>query len=184
MKLKPVLFVALTLGLSSCAFFSMARNLKQPAITYVRCDVKNVEERKADVQFVLSAYNPNTVGLKNVWVSYELFYEGKRFLKGDSIRVELPPMETTPLLIPAEIDYREVFRVAGPMAERVLLGQKTVPVRIDAVISGKPTLYNSVEESSLISFTFKISRTEQIPIPEDQINSAKKRLESSLRKMF
>ncbi len=185
MKFKRIVFAATAVILSSCAFFRLASlNLKPPSVTDVRCDVKDIGAERAKVEFVLAAYNPNTVGLKNVWISYELFSHGKRFLKGDSIKVNLAPKDTTPLVIPAEIVYREVFRVIGPMAEKALLGDKTLPIRIDAVVTGKPTLYNSQEEGSLISFTVKISRTEDVPIPQDQIDKAKDELKHSLRKMF
>lgn len=187
MKLKSAfLFLTLTIGMSSCAFMRLATSgkMKVPTFAYVRCEVKSVTPSQTNVDFILSSYNPNEVGLKNVSVSYELFNEGKRFLKGNDVRIELSPKDTTRIVIPAEIVYREIINVIGPAAEKVLLGSRTIPVRIDAVISGDPTLYNSKEEGSLIPFSLKVSRTEEIPIPQDQINRAKSRALDQVMKRF
>ena len=164
MKSKHVVFTFMVLMLSSCAFFRLATSskFKPPTFAYVRCDVKNVTSGKADVEFVLSSYNPNEVGLK----------------------IDLAPKDTSRIVIPAEIVYGEIVRVAGPAAEKILRGAKTIPVRIDAVISGNPTLYDKKEEGSLIPFTVKVSRTEDIPVPQDQINRAKSRaMDAILKKL-
>jgi hypothetical protein len=160
--------------LSGCAFMRLARSekLKVPEVTYLRTVVKSVSGDRAEVDFVLNAKNPNKIGLKNVRVDYELFHEGRMFLKGDGIDVALAPAGDTELRIPAVIAYGSVFTTAYALTQRVIAGDSTVPVRLDAVVSGKPTLYNEVEQGSLFSFTKKLSRTEQIPIPRKQIDEA------------
>ncbi|MEO7423879.1 MAG: LEA type 2 family protein [Fibrobacteria bacterium] len=186
MKTRAIAYLLLPLFLSACTFFKLfhSSKLKRPFFAYKKCVVKEVNDRRASIEIFLSAYNPNEVGLKGVAVDYELFSEGKRFLKGDGVKIELPPRDTTGIAIPAEIIYSDVFSAVGPAAARVMLGRETVPVRIDAVIYGNPTLYNEKEEGSLLSFSVKASRTENIPIPQDDLKKAKNAARDALKKLF
>jgi len=186
-----ILTILLVVGsFSGCAFMRLARSekLKVPEISYLRTEVKSVTGDRAEVDFILNAKNPNKIGLKNVAVDYQLFHEGRMFLKGDGINVELAPAGDTEIRIPAVIAYNSVFATAYALSQRVIAGDSTVPVRLDAVVSGKPTLYNEVEEGSLFSFTHKLSRTEDIPIPRKQLDdasdAAKERALKELRKRF
>jgi LEA14-like dessication related protein len=186
MKNKSTVLLLLPLFLSSCTFFKLlhSNKLKKPSFAYRKCVVKEVSDRRASIEIFLSAYNPNAIGLKNVAVDYELFSEGKRFLKGNGVQIELPPQDTTVITIPVEIIYSDVFSAVGPAAAKVLLGRETLPVRIDAVIFGNPTLYNEKEEGSLLTFSLKVSRTENIPIPQDDIKKAKSAARNALKKIF
>jgi hypothetical protein len=188
-KNLSLMLAALTLAalaLSSCAFFRIVRStkIKTPSFSYVACRFLGASDRQANLEFALASFNPNSIGLKNVTVAYELFYEDKRFLHGGDIALDLKPLDTTRILIPASVVYREVFAAAGPVAQRLLLNRKSIPVRIDAVISGKPTVYNEVEEGALFQFSLKVSRTEEIPIPEDSVDKAARAVKAGLRKMF
>ncbi|MDB5050465.1 MAG: hypothetical protein JWO30_3536 [Fibrobacteres bacterium] len=186
MTRKSLAITLTALALSGCAFFRIVRStkIKTPSFSYVACRFLGASDRQTDLEFTLASFNPNTIGLKNVSVSYELFYEDKRFLNGGDIAVELKPGDTTRIVVPASVVYREIFAVAGPVAQRLLLNRKTIPVRIDAVISGKPTVYNEVEEGALFQFSLKVSRTEEVPIPEDSADKAKRAVKGALRKLF
>jgi hypothetical protein len=176
----------LVLAISGCTFFRLVRSskLKVPDFAYVRCDLKSVSDRSALLDITVSAKNPNAIGLRNVYVDYELFTEGRRFLHGSQLAVELAPKGMTELHVPAEVVYAEVAAVAGPVAAQVLMDRKTLPVRIDAVVHGKPTVYNEVEEGALFQFSWKVSRTEEVPIPQEQREAVKKRAMKALKKLF
>jgi Late embryogenesis abundant protein len=185
--LVGLLVVSLTTG---CAFLRLARSekLKVPEVTYLRTVIKSYNTEKATVDFVINAKNPNKIGLKNVAVDYQLFHEGRAFLKGDGIEVSLVPAGDTEIRIPAVIAYSSVFSTASALTQRIIAGDSTVPVHLDAVVSGKPTLYNEVEQGSLFSFTKKVSHTEDIPIPRKQLDNAtdaaKNRVIDSMKKRF
>jgi hypothetical protein len=184
------LLIVVAVLLPGCAFMRLARSekIKVPEVTYLRTVIKSYDNEKAVVDFVLNAKNPNKIGLKNVAVDYELFHEGRAFLKGDGINVELAPSGDTEIRIPAVIAYTSVFSTAYALTQRIIAGDSTVPVRLDALVSGKPTLYNEVESGSLFSFSKKLTRTEQIPIPRQQIDgateAAKRRALEEIRKRF
>ncbi len=173
-------------ALSACTFLRLAHSskLKTPDFAFLASHFQGANERQADLTFDLSAFNPNAIGLKNVTVGYELFYQDKRFMHGGDIALDLKPKDTTRIVIPASVVYREVFDVAGPVAERLLLNRKTFPVRVDAVMSGNPTLYDDKESGGLFSFTLHASRTVDVPIPQGLMDKAKSSVRGALRKMF
>jgi LEA14-like dessication related protein len=162
-------------SLPGCAFFSLAnQKLKPPTVAYDRAEVLRVAASKTNVNFHTRVGNPNKVGLQNVRISYQLFHEDRPFLKGNDIMIDLAPSAASPLAVPAEIVYTDIYAASASAIKRVLAGDKTIPVRIDLVISGNPTLYDSTRSGSLFPFTVSLSRTENIPVPQEQIDKAKK----------
>ncbi len=153
--------------LNGCAFLRLLRSerLKAPEVTYLRTVVKTVAGDRAEVDFVINATNPNKIGIRNVTVDYELFHEGRAFLKGSGLDVNLAPAGDTEIRIPVVITYSSVFSTAYALTQRILAGDSTVPVRLEALVAGKPTVYNDVEEGALFSFSRRLSRTENIPLP-------------------
>jgi hypothetical protein len=169
--LATVLVAILTSG---CAFMDLAsQKLKPPEVAYDRAEVLRVAMTKADVNFHTTVNNPNIVGLQNVRVSYQLFHEDKLFLQGRDILIDLAPRANSALIVPTEIVYTDVYAASARAIQRVIAGDKSIPVRIDLVISGNPTLYDSTRAGSLFPFTVNLSRTENIPIPQEQIDRLK-----------
>jgi hypothetical protein len=169
----PAAFAALLFP--GCAFLQLAsQKLEPPDVAYDRAEVLRVAMSKADVNFHTTIRNPNAVGLQNVRVSYQLFHEDKPFLKGDDILINLAPRAKSALVVPTEIVYIDVYAASARAVKRVLAGDKSIPVRIDLVISGNPTLYDSTRTGSLFPFTVSLSRTENIPLPQEQIDRLKR----------
>ena len=165
---------ALILILSGCVFTKlMTAKIEQPTFTYVQFELIEVSQRQATVNFLFSAHNPNAIGLKNVFVSYELFVEGKTLLTGNNINLELPPKSDTEIKVPAVIIYTDLVPVLGSVAERLLSGQKTIPITINAVFSGKPAIYDETGEGKSFSFERKLTKTVDFPLPQDKINNVK-----------
>ena len=116
------------------------------------------------------AHNPNTEGLKNVSVSYELFVEEKRLLIGTDVLFDLNPEGDTEIKIPAVIAYSDLFPVLGSVAKRFLSGQKTVPITIVATFSGKPALYGKAGKEEPITFEKRFTKTADIPLLQERRN--------------
>ncbi len=161
--------------LSGCTFLQLAsRKLKAPDVTYDRLELVGVAARSANVNFHLNVKNPNSVGLQNVRVSYQLYHDDKPFLNGNDILIDLAPNAVSPLGVPAQIIYADVFATSTAVAKKVLSGARAIPVRIELVISGNPVLYDSTRSGSLFPFTVHLSRTEDIPVPQETIDRLKK----------
>lgn len=183
---KAVPWLLLLMLIPSCTFYRLVggTKLKPPDFKIVGCEVKKISARKADVDFLISAYNPNPIGLKNILVSYELSFERKKLVRGRNVSIELTPNGETTLVVPAEIALDDLARVLGPLLERLLSNQKTIPLTIDAVFHGKPTAYNEHEQGSLFAFEKRVTKTIEVAIPKDEIDKLKKPALNELLKLL
>jgi LEA14-like dessication related protein len=163
---RRTIIVISLLVLSGCAWAKlMTTRLEKPTFTYTGSELVEASQSRAMVNFLFSAHNPNEAGLKNVNVSYELSVEGKKFLTGNDIPLELKPKGDTDIKVPAVIAYRDLAPVLGSVVVRILSGRKTIPVTIDAVLSGKPAIYSEAGKDKLITFEMRLTKTADIPLP-------------------
>jgi len=161
-----LVILALILVLPGCTFTKLlTTRLEKPTFTYKGFELVDASQSRVFVNFLFSAYNPNEAGLKNVTCTYELFVEGKRILTGNDIPLALTPKGDTEITVPATIAYTDLFSVAGSVVQRILSGQKTIPVTINAVFSGKPATYSEAGKEKTISFEMSLIKTADIPLP-------------------
>lgn len=166
-----VVILALILALPGCTLAKLATTrFEKPTFTYKGSELVEASQSRAVVNFLFSAHNPNEAGLKNVTCSYELFVEGKKFLKGNDLPLALNPKGDTEIKVPATIAYADLFPVLGSIVRRILSGQKTIPVTIDAVFSGKPAIYSEAGKEKPISFEMRWVKTADIPLPQERID--------------
>jgi hypothetical protein len=132
--------------------------------------VVEVSQSKAVVNFLFSAHNPNKAGLKNITCSYELFVEGKRFATGSDVLLELAPNGEKAIKVPATIAYADLVPALGSVFRLILSGQKTIPITIDTVFSGRPAIYSEAGKEEQISLEVKLTKTTNIPLPQASRN--------------
>ncbi|MHC1741994.1 MAG: LEA type 2 family protein [Syntrophobacteraceae bacterium] len=183
---RAVLLLLLSVLIPSCTFYKLvgSAKLKTPDFKVLGCEVKKITSRKANVDFIISAYNPNPIGLKNIYVNYEISFEGQKLVKGLNASIELSPNSDNTLVVPAEIELDNLARALGPLLERILTNQKTIPLTINAVFHGKPTVYNDFEQGSLFSFEKRITKTIEIALPKDEMDKAKKQMFKEILRSF
>lgn len=161
-----LVILALIFTLPGCTFIKlMTTRLEKPTFTYKGFELVDASRSRVIVNFLFSAHNPNEGGLKNVTCTYELLVEGKKILTGNDIPLALDPKGDTEIRVPATIAYTDLFSVLGSVVQRILSGQKTIPITIDAVFSGKPAVYSEAGNEKTISFEMRLIRTADIPLP-------------------
>ena len=177
--------------LGSCGFLMVATtNIKNPKVKYVGHKIEKVTSDEVQVNVDLAAHNPNDIGLKNVFVSYELFAEGNRLFKGNDIPLKLDPQKETLIKIPVKVNYKGVFGTIRPVAERLMKENKSLPVEVRAHVYGKPTVYNNMAEGDLFSFSHKENKVIQIPLPKvkakakKKVDELKNKAKDALKKLF
>ena len=177
--------------LGSCGFLMVATtNIKNPKVKYVGHKIEKVTSDEVQVNVDLAAHNPNDIGLKNVFVSYELFAEGNRLFKGNDIPLKLDPQKETLIKIPVKVNYKGVFGTIRPVAERLMKENKSLPVEVRAHVYGKPTVYNNMAEGDLFSFSHKENKVIQIPLPKvkakakKKVDELKNKAKGALKKLF
>jgi LEA14-like dessication related protein len=164
-----LVILALILALPGCTYIKlMTTHLEKPTFTYAGFELAETSQSWAKVNFLFTAHNPNEAGLKNVTCSYELSVEEKKILKGNDIPLALNPKGDTEIKVPATIAYTDLFSVLGSVVQRILSGQKTVPITIDAVFSGKPAIYGEAGKERPISFEMRFIKTADIPLLQER----------------
>lgn len=164
-----VVILALILFLPGCTFTKlMTTHFENPTFTYKGSELVDSSQGRAVVNFLFIAHNPNEAGLKNVTCSYELFVEGKKFLTGSDITLALDPKGDTQITVPATIAYKDLYPALGSVVRRILSGQKTIPITIDALFSGKPAIYIEAGKETPIFFERRLAKTVEIPLQQER----------------
>lgn len=160
--------LALIITLPGCTFTKlMTTRFEKPTFTYKGAELVETSSSGVVVNFLFSAHNPNEAGIKNVTCSYELFVKEKKFMTGNDIPLSLDPHGDTDIKVPATIAYSDLIPVLGSVVRLMLSGQKTIPIRIDAVFSGKPAIFTEAGKKEPISFEERLTRNADIPLPQE-----------------
>ncbi len=163
------IILALVLALTGCTFIKLITfRPEKPTFTYRGVEPVESSQNSIRVNFLFTAHNPNEGGLKNVTCSYELLVEEKKFLTGKDIPLSLNPKGNTEIKVPATIAYRDLFPVLGSVVRRMLAGEKTIPVTINALFSGKPAMYGETGKEKPISFEMRLIKTADIPLVQER----------------
>jgi hypothetical protein len=175
MKFSPsiirAVIVAILLAQPGCAVTKlMTTRFENPTFTFTGSELVETSQNGVIVNFLFIAHNPNEAGLKNVTCSYELFVEGKKFLTGNDIALALDPKGDTEIKVPATIAYADLYPALGSVVRRILSGQKTIPITIDALFSGKPAIYIEAGKETPISFERRLAKTAEIPLQQERKN--------------
>lgn len=185
-RIAAFLLLSFMILLAGCTAYKLLHSTKfeKPKIEFSGYCIKRVTDRHAEVDFILLAENPNPVGIKGVSADYELYIDDSRFAAGKAVDVELPPGRETTVTVPVVVVYKELLNAVGPVIERYLSNQKSMPITVKAKVYGNPRLYSDTEEGLLPPFEKRITETIDIPLPEDEINNARDRLEKAIRSLF
>ena len=168
-RIIRVVILTLIFALPGCTFTKLlTTRFEKPTFTYKGSELVESSHSAAIVNFLFTAHNPNEAGLKNVTCSYELFVEGKKFMTGNDVPLELNPKGDTEITVPATIAYADLFPVLGSIVRLILSGQKTIPITIDAVFSGKPAILSEAGKEEPIYFETRLTRTTDIPLPQER----------------
>lgn len=176
-----VLLFSLILG--SCGYFLvLTTDIESPKVKYLDHKVTNITADNVQIDVNLLAHNPNPIGLKNVFVNYELYIEGKNFFKGENIALALEPKKETKIKLPVKIMYKGIFKSLGPVYKKLVGKAKNLPVEIRAHVYGKPTVYNKYHGGKLFSFNHNEKKIIQIPIPRQKMQKKFDKAKDKLRK--
>jgi LEA14-like dessication related protein len=156
--------------------------LKKPEFKYVSARPAGTTENSATVVLSVSAQNPNSIGLRNVFADFELSTQGKQFAKGHEVPVTLAPNGETMIEVPTEVVFSEVIKALGPVGARIAFGARSIPMEAHVRFYGRPTVYNEIQESSLFSFNYDMNIKFDVPVPKEKIDNALERLRDRFKK--
>lgn len=137
--------------------------IKNPEVKYVNYQLGDANLKRITARLNFSAHNPNDIGLKNLFMNYELYIKDKHFLTGKDIELALIANADSNIAIPIEIAYADVLNVLGAAAEHIWTG-KNLPVTAKVHIHGKPSVSNRIIDEYLIT-PIDVVTTQSIDIP-------------------
>ncbi len=149
-----------------------ALGLSQPNISYDSYFIGEASSKQVPIELYFSVDNPNPIGIKDVKVSSEYFFEGKRFLSSKENIITLKSNGKTKITIKADLLYKNITHASTSIAKKVLNGDKTIPIEVKVRLHGNPTLSNKFGLAIKFSFDKSIKQTINIPIPQDSIKKA------------
>ncbi len=164
-----IIILSLILALPGCTYLKLVTTPpEKPTFTYRGAELVESTQSGVLMNFLFTAHNPNEAGLKNVTCTYELFVEEKKFMSGKEIPLTLNPRGDTEIKVPATIAYQDLFPVLGSVLRRILAGEKTVPVTINALFSGNPALLNEAGKETPVPFSMRLIKTADIPLQPER----------------
>lgn len=160
---------ALVLLLPACTYWKLAAtHFEKPTFTYRGIELGEATHGTLMVNFLFTAHNPNPAGIRNVTCSFDLFVEGKKFMTGSDVPLDLTPQGDTELKVPATIAYADLLPALGSVIDIILSGRKTIPITIEAVFSGKPAIYSEAGKEEQVTFERRVNKTAEIPLKLDR----------------
>jgi len=175
-------FLLLTTACTSSNLIQ-ALQLEKPEIHFIDYKIKNVNAKQVNLVLNFNVSNPNKIGLKNVFIDYELFTEGHKIVAGHESDMVLVPSGDSVVQVPAEMAYADLAKVLGPVAEHVLRQDKTLPVDAHVTIYGKPTIYSGFGIDDFFAFNYSTTRHLEVPLPQDKIDNALEKLRNKLKNL-
>ena len=181
-----VLFLGIATLVGGCTALDLLTKsrLQKPEFKYIKHTVAVPTLEDVIVNLEIDAYNPNAIGLKNIFLDYELGYEGKRVVSGQRIELQLAPQAHTTIPVPVKVVYKEIYNAVGPAVRDIIIGKNSLPLDITLKIYGNPTVYNDIQTGNLFSFSHTINQRVDVPIPKDQIKNKINENLDKLKKLF
>ncbi len=178
-------FSLIAIILVGCGFLLVATTeIKDPEVKYIDHHINKVTSQLIHIDVNLMAHNPNAIGLKNVFVNYEVYTQGKRLIRGNDVAITLSPNQSTTIKVPVQIRFKEVLGALGPLYKNLIGKKQHLSVEIRAIIYGKPTVYNESGGGSLFSFHLQENKIIKIPLPRNKIDELKQKAKKAFQKLF
>lgn len=149
-----------------------ALDLSKPTISYESHTIGEASSKQLPVELHFLVDNPNPMGIKNVKVNSEYFFEGKRFLSSKESIITLKANAKTKITIKADLVYADIIHSGASIAKKVLNGDKTIPIEVKVRLHGNPTLSTKFGVAIKLPFDQSIKQTIHIPISQDSVKKA------------
>lgn len=165
--------------LASCSLDNIKsmKTFKNPTFEYKNYEVIAVGEKKADLDLIFDATNPNNMALESIFANYELFIEDKSFIKGKNLQLKLTPNSKSVIHVPVEVYYKNVLDSAGGLLKSVLGNDDKIAMAANVTIFGDVRFTDYI--STTVNYNKRIDLS--VPIPKESI---KDKLKDQFKKLF
>lgn len=117
------------------------------------------------MEFVYLVDNPNSFGIDDVFIGYELFLKGQNAGSVKDMKVSIAASGKSELKIPMDIAYKDAFKSIEELTKAILAGRRTIPFRLETMFK---------IQIGLLRVQKPVTATGEIPLPEPKQIPAKK----------
>ncbi len=159
-------------------------DFKKPQAEFVDYQITKKSLSGFEAVINLKVFNPNTFGIKDLSLNYQLASEHGVIFRGDNAAIAIQPQATTYLSLPIKIRYKSLLKVIPDLAEPIVFSQDHLLAKATVGLNYAPTIYNKKEQGGLYLITNKITKEVKIPLPKKKIDKFKRKLKDKFKKLF
>lgn len=155
---------------SSCASLLEAK-LLPPTFKFNHYKVRDITSEQAVLEIIIDVNNPNAFSIEGMLVDYKLSLEGRDFLNGAGINLDLISKGQSELTLPITIVYSSLLPIAKGIGFSLLEKEPTIDIKTDLRFHGEvavPVIMGIKAKTNVDQAqTFQAD----IPIPKEAIKN-------------
>lgn len=121
---------------SSCASLLEAK-LLPPTFKFNHYKVRDITSEQAVLEIIIDVNNPNAFSIEGMKVDYDLSLEGREFLNGKEISLDLISKGQSEMILPITIVYNTLLPIAKGIGFSLLEKEPTIDVKTDLRFHGE-----------------------------------------------
>jgi len=162
--------VSVFLFTSSCASLLEAK-LLPPTFKFNHYKVRDITSEQAVLEIIIDVTNPNAFGIEGMLVDYDLSLEGREFLNGDGINLNLISKGQSEITLPITIVYNTLLPIAKGIGFSLLEKEPTIDVKTDLRFHGEVAVPVIMGLSAKTNVDQAQTFQADIPIPKEAIKN-------------
>ena len=155
---------------SSCASLLEAK-LLPPTFKFNHYKVRDVTSEQAVLEIIIDVNNPNAFSIEGMLVDYDLSLEGREFLNGDGISLDLISKGQSEMILPITIVYNTLLPIAKGIGFSLLEKEPTIDVKTDLRFHGEVAVPVALGFKAKTNADQSQTFQADIPIPKEAIKS-------------
>jgi len=110
-------------------------SLQPPSVEFQDVVVRNIDLKKATLDFRFKIKNPNPIDIDHAHYNYVLHINDHEFIRGDKIKLKVPANKTFTTVIPVILYYQKLFRTTEALTQAILKGKRNLPYRLSGAVT-------------------------------------------------
>jgi LEA14-like dessication related protein len=166
--LLPLLVMIFSFLLNGCSSAQLAQQtkLEEPTIDFTKYQILSVTQKRVELDILFNAHNPNDLAIDSFFMDYELFVDGRSFVKGLKVKLNLIPKGKSTITVPVTIYYKDLLRSISSVATLIVKSERNLPMAADVNIYGQYKVLGFLDQD--FKYLKKVDLS--VPLPKYSVN--------------
>ncbi|BCE03152.1 hypothetical protein [Marinicellulosiphila megalodicopiae] len=169
-RLSIILLASFALLTTNCASLLEAK-LLPPTFKFNHYKVRDITTEQAVLEIIVDVNNPNSFTIEGMLVDYDLSLEGREFLQGDGINLDLISQGQSELILPITIQYSSLIPVMKGIGFSLLEKEPTIDIKTDLLFHGQVAVPAALGLKLKTNVNQAQTFQADIPIPKEAIKN-------------